>query len=209
MKGTPVIYKGKSYSSIKQLCEAYGVCYSMVIQRLKLGWTVDAAVDTPLKNHRNGKKIKYEDKEYPSLRNLALSKKMPYHVLQMRVKNGMSIKKAVETPVGELMGNETTFNGKTYPSFSKMCKAYDKPSSIVLSRMGMGWSLERALTVPVRKTKNNFIPDLTYDGKTYKSLKALCDDIGADYQNTLNRLHRGKNLKDAIEIPKRNIRKKD
>ncbi len=208
MKGTPVIYKGKNYASIKQLCDDVNVCYSMVIQRLKLGWTVEKAVDTPLKNHRNGKKIKYEQKEYPSLRNLAISQGMPYHVLQMRVKNGMSIKKAVETPVGELMGNKTTFRGKTYSSFSKMCRAYDKPSSIVLSRMGMGWSLDRALTTPVRKTKNNFIPDLTYNGKTYKSLKMLCDDVGADYQNTLNRLHRGKSLKDAIELPKRNIRKK-
>lgn len=208
MKGTPISYKNKDYSSIKQLCDDLDICYSMVIQRLKLGWSVEKAVETPLKRHRNGMKISYNKKEYPSLRNLAISQNIPYHVLQMRVKNGMSIKKAVETPVGELMGNKTTFRGKTYSSFSKMCRAYDKPSSIVLSRIGMGWTLERALTTPVRKTKNSYIPDLTYKGKTYKSLKMLCDDVNADYQNTLNRLHRGKSLEEAIELPKRNIRKK-
>lgn len=208
MKGTHITYNGKDYVSIKQLCEDLNIGYSMVVQRLKLGWSVEEAVETPLKRHRNGMKITYNKKEYPSLRNLAISQNIPYHVLQMRVKNGMSIKKAVETPVGGLMGNETTFKGKTYSSFSKMCKAYDKPSSIVLSRLGMGWTLEKALTTPVRKTKNNYIPDLTYNGKTYKSLKVLCDEVNADYQNALNRLHRGKSLKEAIELPKRNIRKK-
>lgn len=207
MKGNSVIYKNKEYASIKKLCNEKNVSYAMVIQRLKLGWSIEDAIDIPVKTHRNGKKVKYNGKDYPSLRSLAISQNIPYHVLQMRVKNGMNIQTAVETPVGELMGNETIFENKTYPSFSKMCREFNISPSIVLSRLSMGWTLDKALKTPVRKTSNHYVPELIYNGKKYKSLKMLCDDVGADYQNTLNRLHRGKNLKDAIEIPKRTIKK--
>lgn len=207
MKGIKVNYKGVEYSSIKSLCETYKISYAMVSQRLKKGLSVEEAINTPLKEHRNGIPVMYKGKKYPSIRNLANSKNIPYHVVQMRVKKGMDIETAVDTPVGELMGNEIEFKGKIYPSFSKLCKEFKIPSSIVLSRLNMQWSLNKALTTPVRKTKNRFIPELIYNNKQYSSLKALCDDVGADYQNTLNRLHRGKNLKEAIEIPKRKIKK--
>ena len=203
MKGKKVILDGKEYSSIKSLCESYGVSYAMVTQRLKRGMSLENAIKIPLKTHRNGIKIVYNGKEYPSIRSLANEKNVPYHVVQMRLKKGMSIKKAIETPVGELMGNEIIFRNKKYSSFSKLCKAFNIPPSIALSRLNMNWSLEKTLTTPVRKTKNRYIPQLTYNGKDYSSLKVLCDDLNIDYQNTLNRLHRGKTLKEAIETPKR------
>lgn len=203
MKGKKVIYNGVEYSSIKSLCESCNVSYAMVTQRLKTGMSIEEAINIPLKTHRNGIKIVYDGIEYPSIRSLAKAKNIPYHVIQMRLKKGMSIKKAIETPVGELMGNEIVFKNKKYSSFSKLCKAFNIPPSIALSRLNMNWSLEKTLTTPVRKTKNRYIPQLTYNGKDYSSLKVLCDDLNIDYQNTLNRLHRGKTLKEAIETPKR------
>ena len=203
MKGKKVNYRGKEYASIKDVCNEYNVSYAMVSQRLKNGYTIEKAIETPLKKLRNGITVIYKGQEYPSIRNLAKCKGIPYHVVQMRVKKGMSIEKAIDTPVGELMGNEIKFRDKIYPSFSKLCKEFNIPSSIALSRLNMNWSLEKTLTTPVRKTKNRYIPNLVYNGKKYPSLRALCTDINADYQNTLNRLHRGKTLKEAIETPKR------
>lgn len=203
MKGKKINYKGVEYTSIKALCEKYKVSYAMVSQRLKKGMSIEEAIETPLKKHRNGIPVMYKGKQYQSIRSLAKKKNIPYHVVQMRVKKGMNIEKAIDTPVGELMGNTIEFKGKTYSSFSKLCKEYNISSSIALSRLNMGWSLEKTLTKPIRKTQNNFIPDLTYKGIHYNSLKELCDNVGADYQNTLNRLHRGKDLKTAIETPKR------
>ena len=203
MKGKKITYKGVEYSSIKALCEKYKISYAMVSQRLKKGLSIEEAIETPLKKHRNGITVVYKGKEYQSIRSLANKKNIPYHVVQMRVKKGMSIEDAIDTPVGELMGNKVEFKGKVYSSFSKLCKAYNISSSIAISRINMGWSLEKTLTTPIRKTKNKFIPELDYNGIHYNSLKELCDNIGADYQNTLNRLHRGKDLKTAIETPKR------
>lgn len=203
MKGTIITYNGKQYSSIKTLCKEKNLSYAMVTQRLKKGLSLKEAIETPLKKHRNGISVFYKGTEYPSLRNLAMSKNVPYHVVQMRVKKGMSVEDAIDIPIGELMGNDIQFQGKKYSSFSKLCKEYNISTTIALSRMNMGWSLEKTLLTPVRKTKNNYIPELLYNNKEYTSLKSLCDDIGADYQNTLNRLHRGKSLKEAIETPKR------
>lgn len=207
MKGKKIKYKGIEYSSIKSLCETYKVSYAMVSQRLKNGFTIEDAIEIPLKKHRNGIPVIYKGVQYQSIRSLAHSKNIPYHVVQMRIKKGIDIETAIDTPVGELMGNQIEFKGKLYPSFSNLCKTYNISSSIALSRLNMNWSLEKTLTTPVRKTKNKFIPELIYNGKKYNSLKELCDDVGADYQNTLNRLHRGKNLKESIETPKRIVRK--
>ena len=203
MKGKPVEYKGVTYPSLKDLCTKLDVSYAMVTQRIKKGMSLEDAVEKPLKTHRNGKPVVYKGIEYPSLRQLSKEKGIPYHVAQMRVKKGMDIEQAIDTPVGGLMGNQISFFGKDYNSFAKLCKDYHIPPAIALSRLNMGWSLEKTLFTPVRKTKNKYIPDLSYNGKNYETLKELCDDVGADYQNTLNRLHRGSSLKEAIEKPKR------
>ena len=203
MKKKNITYKGKNYNSIKSLCEEKNISYAMVIQRLNKGLTIEEAIDCPKKEHKNGTPIIYKGETYLSIRDLAIKKGIPYHVVLMRLKAGKDIETVIDTPVGELERKNINFKGKNYPTFSKLCKTYNIHPTLVLSRLNMGWSLEDALTKPIRKIKNNYIPKLEYKGKTYPSLKALCDDLNIDYVNTLNRLHRNKTLKEAIETPKR------
>jgi DNA-binding transcriptional regulator YhcF (GntR family) len=210
MKGIKLSYKGVDYPSLKALCDEYNLSYSMMSQRLKRGVSVEDAVETPLKGHRNGISIKYKDEVYPSMRNLAKVKGVPYHIVQMRMrKKGMSIEEAIDIPVGDLMGDEITYKGKRYSSFSKLCKDYNISPAIALSRRHMGWSLDKILNTPIRKTNNRLdLTNIHYKGKVYPTLRDLCEKMDVNYQNTLNRLHRGKKLEEAIETPVRKKKKK-
>jgi hypothetical protein len=41
-----VTYKGVTYNSIRELCDAYGVSYSRYVQRLRAGFSIDEALNS-------------------------------------------------------------------------------------------------------------------------------------------------------------------
>ncbi|WP_321022853.1 hypothetical protein [Enterocloster bolteae] len=48
MPSKPIEYKGKQYASRRALCQEYGISTPMLINRIKSGWSLEEALETPV-----------------------------------------------------------------------------------------------------------------------------------------------------------------
>lgn len=62
----PIMFEGKLYSTIVDLCSEYGVLPYNVMERLRYGKTLQEAIYMPFKDKKRGNSIFFEGKQYPS-----------------------------------------------------------------------------------------------------------------------------------------------
>ena len=84
-----VTYKGKKYSSYIALGKTCGISAKTILARIRLGWNINRAVETPTRD------ITYRGQKYPSLKKLAQKHGVGYDALKYRIKKGISLASAI------------------------------------------------------------------------------------------------------------------
>ena len=102
-----VVYQGKEYSSIKELCEDLNLPYSIIGNRLRDGYTVEQAVSKPSRYAT----VFYKGKEYLR-KQLCEEHNIPVDTFRSRVANGLSVEEALQK---EFI-NTCVICGKTFTS---------------------------------------------------------------------------------------------
>lgn len=98
-----------------------------------------------------GKKVKFDGREYESVKELCKSVGAKYGLVKSRLTDGWDLSKAVRTPrltPGLLNRRRVTVAGTTYPSISHACRAYGIPRNNINWRIGNGWTVEDAILTP-------------------------------------------------------------
>lgn len=182
---------GNCYQSKKEMYRSYGVDASTVLTRLKNGWTLKDALETPTKRREA---VDHLGNRYSSVAEMCRHYEISISQYETRMQHGWSIERALETPVKNTDTQCKDHLGNEYSSFSKMCNAYGKNPATVMGRIKHGWELGDALTKDVDKRKGTRVSSdnkIDYkkeiDGKTwfhdhkgqwYKSLKEMLDYYG-------------------------------
>lgn len=182
-------YKGKKYSGVSVLAESVGMPARLLYTRLNSGWSVEAAVETPVSEQRLGRKLEHNGVVYKSVRELADDIGMSYGTLRSRLQMGWSVQDAVERDVRKF-GIE--YDGKVYDSVAKLANSVGLDKSVVESRLRAGWTLDEAIHGRERKK-------VMYKGVEYNSVKDLCRIHGLNYGVVGNRIRNGWSLDDAVE----------
>lgn len=195
MPPKPVSYKGKEYSSRKELCQEYGIDEKRVTGRLCSGWTLEEAVETACgEKITNGIPVEYEGVRYPSLSSMAEKLGLSASALQHAYYRTKDIGQSVEYS-REYASRDMTVWGKEYQSLSQVALVFGISHYYLTSQVREGVRLQEAVkkaleTEPVR-----------FQGKTYENFVDLCAAYRIQPANVYFRLEYGMDLKEALTRP--------
>lgn len=185
---------GKEYTSINEMCKAYGISLRLYDGRLRLGWSVKDALTKEVGVHKKECEDHLGNK-YSSVSEMCTAYGITSNRYRARKRHGYSLKDALtaKREVKDHLGN-------TYESDAEMCRAYGIDRKAYWWRRDNGWSLEDALTKPKympsksRKYKDHL-------GKEYDSIKEMCKAYGISSSAYRRRRAKGWSLADALEKP--------
>jgi hypothetical protein len=85
---------------------------------------------------------------------------------------------------------------RTYPTHAAVARAHRVPYPRYYQRVKAGMSPTEALKAPLHNGRT--YGEVTFQGKKYRSLPALCDYLGLSYQGVLSRMRAGCTVKEAV-----------
>lgn len=94
--------------------------------------------------------------------------------------------------------------GRKYESFEALCKFYGIGAATCSRRLKKRWSLERCLTTPAVKGHHKSVTDP--NGRTFNSIKKMCNAWHVEYRTYINRRARGSSMKTALRPSFRKMR---
>lgn len=184
-----------------ELAREIGIGVNTLRLRIKLGWSIEEAVETPIGEVRRTRKILYKGKEYESIVELAKKLNIKQYKIEYKLKEGKSVGEAVE----EIENNEgrswevkeIVYRGKTYKGVSALSREVGVGRNVINSRLDKGWSIEEAVETAVGKVRTT--QHIVYKGKRYTSIKELADSKGIVYNRIRTRLKDGWSVEEAVE----------
>lgn len=197
-----VDHLGNEFKSIKEMCAANNIPYTLYFSRVKCGMSLEDIFTKPqmsIEMH-SGKKCKdHLGNEYESISKMCRTYSIHRYTFYRRRLSGWSLEDALTTPVCETSASRskvcTDHLGNKYASKIKMCDAYDLDIKTYQSRIKAGWTLERALTTPVdRECKDHL-------GNVYNTKKDMCEAYNIDYNTFSERINLGWSLERALITP--------
>ena len=190
-------HKGIEYPTNMEMASHYGVPYATFRLRLKNGWDLKKALETPVKDVSSSIKTDHLGVTYRTQQEMAKAWEIPPHTLSTRLRDGMDIEKALTQPL-QNRGEAKDHLGNIYPSFSAMCRAYDSDITTVKKRLNKGWVLRDALETPkaVKET-----PCMDHLGNGYESISAMCSSYGISRATYKNRMRSGWGIEETLTTP--------
>lgn len=202
---------GKKHS-IDELSELYKVPASSIRDRLKRGATTRQAVGLdPIeqgdillqrkvsRTKRQPINLVVNGKTYKSYKALAEDYGLQDYVVRQRIVDyGYTAQEAV-TMNGK--GKAVLVGGRTYKSMAEAANSHGVTLEILLGRLAGGRTMEEALGLVFYKTSSS----VEYNGKFYKSLLDVSQDVGISVGALRSRTKKGILLADAIALGERII----
>lgn len=150
MAARSVSYKGKKYSSIKELCTEAGASYGLVVARLGRGWSLEQALDhepAPIRKGTTSIAVELEGKSYESISDLAVQLNIQPGTLRARLAKGMTVEQAAKGERKPILGNRRPYHalGKDWDSHAAFGRHFGLEYSTIRKRISRGWTLEQAV----------------------------------------------------------------
>ena len=145
-----ITYKSETHT-VHEWADKLHLNYSVLSHRLARGWSVEDAIETPIKTFERHDRTYTFNGETHGLKEWAKILHINYKTLLNRINDsGWDIEKVLTTPVEE--HKLITFEGKTMAPY-EWCKEKGWERHIVSRRLAKGWSVEKTLTTPVKTYK--------------------------------------------------------
>ena len=194
---------GKEYPSKAEMCAAYGIKRATFFRRLRCGWTLKDALETPMKQHLQHIQryiIGPNGQKYTCIEQMCTEWGITREEYCTNIKLGLSMKDALTThPEKTAFFGKTKCHdhlGKEYDSFSAMCKHYGVSKDTFRGRIELGWTLKEILTNPKRRTPSK--PCYDHLGNYYERLSDMLEEYGVSNTTYNTRLKRGWTLEEAL-----------
>lgn len=139
------------YPSISAAAKAHGLSSSVVVTRLKKGWSIEEAVGVktaPERKPQSGRKIICAGTEFISLTAFAKHYKLSREVVKNRDRSGWTMEQIaglVEPPKGNRVPQKVACAQQEFRSVAALAKHYGKPSSRIQTLLDRGFSTEQAV----------------------------------------------------------------
>lgn len=177
---------GNEYSSIKEMCTAYGVTTATYFQRLHRGATMQDALETPV---RSRGVTDHKGNRYKTLDDMCKAYDITPSVYYGRVQMGWSLQKILETPIG---GKKVVdHKGNIFYSQTEMAEHYGITIDVLSRRMASGWTLKDALEKPVREMS----------APLSEEIRNRCKENGIAIPTFQSRVRKGMSVEEAIKTP--------
>ena len=158
---THILYKGKSFSTIKSLAESLSIPPEVLRQRIKKNWPEEKWGD-PVKQNN----IFYMGKEYKSHIELARYLGIKASSLHSRIKKGLPEEEWGD-PVRQ---NNISYMGKEYKSYIELADKLKIPKATLYKRIRDQWPAERWGESTLKNNRENRIIERYQQGDNIKKL---------------------------------------
>lgn len=145
-----ITYKGQT-KTLAEWSEKFNMLGSTINERLRRGWPIEKALETPPEEHYIQYVYNGESKtmsEWASIYNL------PYDIVKARLNQyHWPIEEVLNTPIGESKRRNRMITYKSMTkSLPEWAEEYNIPCRTLWRRLfELNWSFEKALTTPIRK----------------------------------------------------------
>lgn len=193
---------GNAYPSRQAMCDAYKIALALLDERLRRGIPLGEALTKPVRKKYHPC-TDHLGNSFPSVKAMCDAHGVNQGTYRGRISAGLALEEALapelqaERPQPD--GPCTDHTGACYESVTAMCKAWNISPGTYKSRIKRGIALEEALTAPLGEQLSCDKEDRTGpDGKTYPSVKAMCDAYGITAQAYRHRRKAGWTKSDAL-----------
>lgn len=168
-------HTGREFPDMANMARAWGVDPAMLKRRLDKNWTLKDALETPPRQLPGGRVKDHTGRGFVNTQEMLDAWGIKKSVYKKRIKNGMAMREALETPVPDAIRAVPCrdHDGKEFKSISAMCQHYGISRDVYADRIGKGWTQEDALCTPVKE--KTAIRD--WNGRLYDSISELADAI--------------------------------
>ena len=182
-------HHGKTYPTIKAMCIEYGITEPVYLTRRRLKWTVQRALETPVKR-RSEPATDHQGNVFPSVQSMCEAWGVIPGTYRRRREMGMDVQTALEAP--NLSCRPTRVDGKDYPSIAAAARDHAVDPTVAGARLQKGVPVDEAFRPPERHTVRG------PDGRVYTSLDGLCEAYGISYSTYRRNIGEGMSLLDAL-----------
>ena len=192
-------YEGKTYETIKELAEEYGIDRKRIYSFRHRGWSLEEAIRMCIDDVRGrGRLFEYNGKLYRSPKALAEEYGLPWNSLSHYMQRCKTVEEAVKS-CKEAQEKKITLWGKQYQSRYEVAEAFGiRETSITFRSYTRKATLEEIVLELLQKES------IYFEGNTYNTLTELCAKYQVQPCNVFERLKYGKTLEEAVYLPIRN-----
>lgn len=208
-KTTAIVdHKGESFTTIKKMCESYGIPVTTYKYRLKQGWNLEDALTKPVNSSVTKKNvIDHKGVQYGSVTEMCDAYGVRVATYKYRRERGWDVEQALTTPLNsgpiappkEKGVLHFDHKGNGYHSKAEMCKAYGISLYTFKKRQADGLSLQDSLELPVIKERSFTFKD--HNGVEYENLKEMCAAWNISVHTYQKRVSKGYSLEKALTEP--------
>lgn len=167
-------HKGNAYTSVAEMCNAYHIDFAMYGSRIRQGYSLKDALETPPEEIRIGKKecIDHEGNHFKSQAEMMRHWGVTKDQLRSRIELGWTLEQILTTPARLPHKRPyTDHTGKTWPSLEEMLAHYKVNPMIFKRRLNvMHLSLEEALTA----TDLHKVKCEDHLGNKFETIEEMC-----------------------------------
>ena len=182
-------HHGKTYRTIKAMCLEYGIPEQVYLTRRRLKWTVQRALETPVKK-RSEPVTDHQGNVFPSVQAMCEAWGVIPGTYRLRREKGMDVQTALEAP--SLSCIPTRVDGKDYPSIAAAARDHSVDPAVVGARLQKGVPVEEAFRPPEPHVVRG------PNGKVYTNLDELCAAYGICYSTYRRNIGEGMSILDAL-----------
>ena len=203
---------GNEYPSVKQMCEHYNIHRATYYERIRNGWSIEAALTTSTKSVSRYSKKRGYVKDHKG--NLFINTKeicrfyhIPYDAYRSRIKSGWSTKDALTKPLrGPCKSTKAKpiidHEGNSFSSERQLCEFWN------ISRFSyrnlvhnLQWSSEDTINHLLNsKRKKPKHSTITFYNETFANLSELCDKFNVNKDTYYYRINAGWSQEEALGI---------
>lgn len=185
-----IILLNKAYKNTEIAAIQHNLKKDTLAARIRLYGKNDPRIFRPVRkinyNYDNAIKITYQNKTYPSLSTFARAFKQNEGLVNRRYKSGIRNPADLIKPPDRTTGHAIILNGTRYKSIKQMAHALATskvPANVIMGRYERGVRSIEKLTAPKTEAaeKSSRKIKITYQNKTYKSLRSFAQAFNISY----------------------------
>lgn len=211
-----IYVNGRYFNTSEEFCNYYGISSQTVKSRLIKGLSYQEILNSIYS-------INIDGIIFRSYSDVARYFGVSESVLNSRLQRGKNLKESLIAKPFDIKDCDysnkgITYNSRNFSSFSEIAYYYNIPFPLFAIEVNRTLSINRAIAIENKNynrgiVRRNFPPrnsyNIAYNGKTYTSLKSLCEDIGSPYKSVSEKVSQGMSLKEAILTSGKRKRKKE
>ncbi len=201
MSKTCTDHRGNKYPSKTAMAKAWGIACNVLDYRLSKRWDLKKALTTPA---GGGYFVRHPctdhlGNSYPSKAAMAQAYGLTFPQLEHRLTKGMSLERALTTPVKGHVRTVTDCFGQTFASISAAARFYGLQAETLAHKLRNGTSFAEISLQLTEGSKDANITD--HRGQIFRSQKAMAEHWGIKPLMYSDRIRNGWTKEEALTIP--------